>query len=85
MKKLQLPKWKLNELSQSDLYDGDEFLVAVRVCNTSLDNEKWEFEKIRINCDDEFFHIHYFDCCNEAYDTWAWEDFEYYIKLNPKV
>lgn len=80
MSEIKDPSWVLNELSQSQVFDGEAFLVAIKVMST-LDKEYWEYEKIRINCGENFFNIYYYDCFNEIYDGWSWEDFEFYIRI----
>lgn len=70
----------------SEFCDGDVYLLALKVTNTEMKETIWEAYKLRIFVDD-YMQLYYADdheICGDhvLFDSWAWEDFEYYIKLS---
>lgn len=73
--------WTKNEKNKyKTFWDGSVFLVALRVKNNATQTQKWEFDKVRFNCDGEDASLEIGDS-GEPYDAWTWEDFEYFALL----
>lgn len=76
------PEWIKNDHHDRTFEDGEVLLVAVYVYSNYAGKSEWEIDRIRVRCDDDgasFLHDNDFD---DPYDSWAWEDIEYYIQLS---
>lgn len=69
-----MPRWIVNELAESDLEDGDQYLVCFEY------KYKLYYDKITVSVD-EGVQITYADCCNDDYDACNWDEIDYYIKI----
>jgi len=79
------PEWKPVSEHPGIFDSGEKYLVALRVANTKTCTTSWEFHKIEVLADEwaELYYADAVEICGESavFDDWAWEDFEFYIKL----
>lgn len=77
--------WK-RRTGTEDLYDGDQLIVALRVCKrddgryTTYDGKpkyRWSIESVVVRCDEDYFSLE--DSSGEPWG-WSWEDVEFWMK-----
>jgi hypothetical protein len=69
--------WKRPSNIPGGLWDGDQFLAAVKVCSSDKSKEWWEYSVITIHCDEHYFNI------TEGGECWGWDfsDIEWLIPI----
>lgn len=73
--------WVKNDPKKFKFFtDGGVFLVALQVKNNKTGVSRWEFDVVEFDCDVEGASL-YYRGKPEAYDSWAWEDFEFFALL----
>lgn len=80
------PAWKAIPEHPKEFWDGQKYLVCLRVRNADTNKEAWEYYKIQVGCDVESpvsFYYGDFDLIGhmEPFTDWDWDDFEYYIEI----
>jgi hypothetical protein len=79
------PQWKPISEHPEEFWDGDQYLVAIRVTDEK-NKTTWEFVKIQVDCDSETpVSFYYADSDlighREPFTDWCWDDLEFYIKI----
>ena len=74
-------KWIKNDPKKFNcLEDGSRFLVALQVHSKLTKTTKWEFEVLTVRSDGDWLCLE--TGGGETYDSWNWEDFEYFQLLD---
>lgn len=59
--------------------DGDVFLIAIPQASSN-GVERWDFDVVEMDCDGEGASM-WFRNKSEVYDSWSWDDVEYFKVL----
>lgn len=74
-------EWIKNDKKEFNTFeDGSVFLVALQVTNTATKKKAWEFDVIEFDCDGDGASLRYRGG-GDHYDSWEWNDFEYFQLL----
>lgn len=67
-----------------EFYDGSEFVVALQVNNNKTGETRWEFDTVRVYCDEDSFGMVWTadGDTGDEYSGWSFDDFEYIIPIN---
>ena len=65
-------------------WDGEKFVVAVRVSNNETQTSRYEYYVIRASCDWDTPVSFVYDESHESFDEWDWEDVDWYLSINHK-
>lgn len=83
----ELPKieWIKNDPQKHKFFEeGSVFLVALQVKNSKTKKVRWEFDVVETDCDGYRMTL-YYRGKSEIYDSWNFEDFEYFYLLEGKM
>lgn len=85
MSELPQINWVKNDPKLYNTFtDGSVFLVALRVMNGFLGKEYWQFDVVEFDCDGDGASL-YYRGKSECYDSWVWDDFEYFMLLEGRM
>lgn len=79
----ELPKisWIKNDPEKHKFFeDGFRFLGALQVKNSVKKTVRWEFDVLTVRCDGDWMILE--TGGGEIYDSWGFEDFEYFHILD---
>lgn len=83
MKCRNSPKWRKNvgHNQKREFHDGEILLIAVKVKNTRLKSTYWEIDRVRVRFDGDGAYLYHDNEFGVPYDSWNWEDVDYFIPL----